>query len=352
MTPVPVVTVCTLDPTLRDSSTGMLVCELPDALVVRHDLHSDDGYLHRVVFDQDGVLEDTWLPLAHVCLSCALREDVVPTVLRLARDRRPETIVLALPAATEPLPVVRAFDGVGDVRLVRLVTVVDGNDLEWDLFGDDLLAERGLEQHPEDQRSVGEALAPQLEHSDVVLSSTALSPRARAVIDHVAGPGTVREQLQDVRGAWLMDSTGTKALGTGGGPLDAAATGAPPAHGVWTLDLQSWRPFHPGRLLANIERLGIGPLRARGRFWVPTRPGRLCAWDGAGGQLSLGDVGRWTQLPDTRIVITGTDRDPADLITAFDATLLTDAELASGLDCWRGRPDGLNAWLGEHPEAA
>ncbi|MBA2550132.1 MAG: cobalamin biosynthesis protein CobW [Nocardioidaceae bacterium] len=85
---------------------------------------------------------------------------------------------------------------------------------------------------------------------------------------------------------------------------------------------------------------------------MPTRPDRLCVWDGAGGQLSLGDVGAWTRPPDTRIVVTGTERDPSELITAFDTALLTDTELARGLATWKNRPDGLDAWLGVRPEAA
>jgi hypothetical protein len=43
---------------------------------------------------------------------------------------------------------------------------------------------------------------------------------------------------------------------------------------------------------------------------------------------------------------------PSGLITAFDTALLTDTELARGLDIWKNRPDGLDAWLGVRPEAA
>ncbi|NED95650.1 cobalamin biosynthesis protein CobW [Phytoactinopolyspora alkaliphila] len=42
----------------------------------------------------------------------------------------------------------------------------------------------------------------------------------------------------------------------------------------------------PGRLMRSIEQLGTGRVRARGRFWLPTRPQTLCLWDGAGGQSS------------------------------------------------------------------
>jgi hypothetical protein len=86
---------------------------------------------------------------------------------------------------------------------------------------------------------------------------------------------------------------------------------------------------------------------------VPTRPGHACAWDGAGGQLSIGTIGPWPagRRPGTRIVVTGTQeahrsRTPQELRAVFDAVLADDAELARGPGWWAGRPDGLDPWLG------
>lgn len=347
---VPVLTLCSLDPALRDSAIGIIICDFPGALVVRHELLPEAALLHRMVFDRDGVLEDEWHPLTRACLSCALREDIVPTVERLARTQRPDLLILALPATAEPLPVVRAFVGNEPVQLGRLVSVIDGDHLERDLLGDDLLIERGLGLHPDEDRAVGETLAQQLEMTDLVLSPTRLDGRSATLVAHLVT--AEQATLQDVDAERLLADPRTIPVSHRAALLDVASTGAPPAHGIWTLDLQSWRPLHPGRLLENVERLGTWPIRARGRFWVPTRPGRLCAWDGAGGQLSLGDAGAWTRPPDTRIVVTGTERDPSELIIAFDSALLTDSELARGLASWKGGPDGLDLWLGGRPEAA
>lgn len=117
---------------------------------------------------------------------------------------------------------------------------------------------------------------------------------------------------------------------------------------MWTLDLTSDRPFHPARLLDRIEDLGSGALRARGCFWLPSRPGEICIWDGAGGQLSIGEAGPWETCPaHTHLVVTGVEADDAERVRqAFEAVLLSEAEVPTALARWAGHPDGLEPRLG------
>jgi hypothetical protein len=109
---VPVLTVSSVDPVLRASACAGLLFDLPGAVVVQHDLEpvDDEGasLLRRTVFDTAGTRERAEVRLEHGCLSGALREDVLPTLLRLAAGR-PAALVLTLPVTAEPLPVVRAL---------------------------------------------------------------------------------------------------------------------------------------------------------------------------------------------------------------------------------------------------
>ena len=122
---------------------------------------------------------------------------------------------------------------------------------------------------------------------------------------------------------------------------------------VWRLDLRSDRPFHPDRLHDKLADIGGGPHRSRGCFWLPTRPGQLCAWDGAGGQVSVGTA--WMRRgprAQTRLVITGlrslTDDAAIERIReAFRDCLLTDAELARRGRVWECTKDGFEPWLGD-----
>ena len=87
-------------PSCATSSSFGLVMDSPRIVVVRHDIHDDDdgGSIRRVVVDADGVVEDVVVPLEHACLSCAVREDALPTLAPPRRaTRRWDSVVLALP---------------------------------------------------------------------------------------------------------------------------------------------------------------------------------------------------------------------------------------------------------------
>ncbi|HEY0187631.1 MAG TPA: GTP-binding protein [Cellulomonas sp.] len=371
----PLIVLATVDPVLRDSVAFGIVVDHPRTVVLRHDIVDgpDGGGIRRVVVDGSGLVEDLMVPLEHACLSCSVREDAVPTLERLARDPRWDAVLLALPVSAEPLPVTRALGWAtrrgGALPSLRFASVVAATGLatvEEDLLGDDLLDERGLALTEDDRRSVGEALAAQLGYADVVLVAD-----DAADVDDLGGlddPAVGSDLIDHVRAADSLRVDGLYALdvpallaSTHDGraaelrldPLHAAPVpGAPTRNGVWTLELASDRPLHPERLVAEVARLGDGRLRSRGHFWVPSRPDSVCVWDGAGGQLSIGALGRWGRTaPGTRLVLTGVEDVRAELLAAFEDVLMTAEEYAAGLHPWLGRDDVLAPWLGDRSAA-
>jgi G3E family GTPase len=227
-----------------------------------------------------------------------------------------------------------------------VVAAVDPATLIADLFGDDLLAERGAALSADDRRAVGEALVEQVEFADAVAVPTAPGARPGRVLAHlVAAPAAV--QPIDALDVHALLHARRPDGDPRGDVLQVGPTGVPDGDGVWTLDLRSPRALHPERLLAALEVLALGPLRGRGVFWLPTRPGTVCAWNGAGGQLSIGSVGRWGNGRRSHLVVTGVDHDPEPLRRAFHDALLTDPETSAGPSRWTARPDSLDAWLGE-----
>lgn len=364
---LPVTVVAAIDAVQRDATVLSALLDVPDAVVVRHDLRpaahgGARGSLRRVVSDASGVLEDVVLPLEHACLSCALREDLLPTLLRLADRGRWSAAVLAPPVAGETVPVVRALvlgevDGVAvreRLPLAGVVVVMEAAAAVTDLVGTDTLAERGLAHSADDGRSVGEVLSHQLRAADLVLAVGACDRRCATLLRHLVPRGALRfAGPEELTGADLLAPRHDERVSrTWDDPREVAPTGAADGHGVWTLDLADWRPLHPGRLMDRLEEIGSGCLVGRGRFWLPGRPDVVGIWDGAGGQLSIGEVGGWGgAAPSTRIVVTGAGEDAPRVRRAFERALLTDAELAAGLAGWAGRPDGFEAWMGPTHEA-
>jgi G3E family GTPase len=317
------------------------------AITYRHDPAA--GVLTREVRRGPGAADVQAVALTSCCLSCSVRSDLA-TALASLHWEQPEFVLVCPPPAMDPVPLASGvvdLEPSGDARVAAVLAVVRPADLRGDLFGTDLLAERELAVAETDRRSVGEVQARQLEVADVVVLAGPRSRFGDALLEHLVGSERLRlptSALEAAAGGLVRRSSA--ALDRADLRL-VAPSGAADAAGVWTLDLSTWKPFHPQRLLDSIERLGGGPLRGRGVFWLASRPGTRCAWDGAGGQLSVGGLDDWDCPPFTRLIITGTGRHAGRLRRAFDDALLTDRELARGLEYWLPVDgDGWETWLG------
>lgn len=132
---------------------------LPGAVAVRHTIDSENGMLIRTVSDLTGVLECEQINLDHACVSCAIREDIVPTLERLAATQRWSGIIACLPATAEAVQVCRilgwAPGNAPHIRIAAVLTALEGSTVAEDLLGEDLLDERGLATGEDDRRSRG-----------------------------------------------------------------------------------------------------------------------------------------------------------------------------------------------------
>lgn len=357
--PTTIVLLSAIDAVARQAVSVGLLLDLPDAVVVSHDLVRDDqagGEVRRIITDATGPIADETNPLDHACLSCTVREDMVPTLEMLLATGRWSTIVLALPLTAATAQVAHVIsaaieDGTLDgARLAAAVSLVELSSLRTDLLGDDLLDERDLAIGDLDRRSVGEALASQIEYADVVITVSPGDPASRELLEHVASPTTQLHYGWDgVAASDLVTvqhdpSRARRRLD----PLSAYPSRLEEGRDAWTIDLHSARPFHPRRLMEQLEALGTGEIRSRGHFWLPSRPDRACVWDGSGGQLNIGDLGPWgTDTPRTRLVITGVKPDERHRIEqAFHSVIMTADEMLD-LHRWASADDGFDPWLGQ-----
>lgn len=354
----PVVLLTGVDPDAMAAAMVGLQFDLPHAVAVRHHIDPERSVLTRIVSDLDGVVEHEEIDLEHACVSCALREDVLPTLERLAQTDRWSSIVAHLPVGAEATQVcaVLAADTVlaRTLRISAVVAAVDGTRVEDDLLGDDLLAERGHHSSEEDRRGVGEVAASMVEHSDLVVTHGETGEPGLELLSALARPGVeVVEGLTHVDSADLTgDLHQHQRTQQWTAPVFSAQLPLTRFRHAWRLDLASPMPFHPHRLLDDIERLGTGRHRSRGCFWLPTRPDRVCVWDGAGGQLSIGNPEGWgRRTPMTRLVLTGLGEPPFELADHFRTMLLSHRE-AADQEKWKTTYDGLEPWLGPIADAA
>jgi G3E family GTPase len=318
----------------------------PESVLVRHDLSGlADGVVRRWV---DGRL--TVLELAHGCVSCTLRLDLVPLLEGL--DGR---VIVHLDPVLEPEAVCFALSDT-EVEVEAVVTVVDSATWLEDATGGDTLADRGMRAAEGDERTVAQVVVGQAEFADALVLNGAADPALAAVLDRLS-PHAPRRQLDglDVT-ALLAAIPGTARRGEiddGFGPLLYGQPPLEPAHGVSVVHFTERRPFHPMRLHDSIDVLLEGVVRVRGRAWVASQPDAALWLESAGGGLRVGNLGPWLAAADDwaeadaerraaasllwdpyygdrnqEIVVITRSADAAEITAALRAALVTDEELA------------------------
>ncbi len=330
-----------------------LLWDLPRAVAVQHTFDPEAQMLTRVVSDAAGVVERHQVQLAHACTTCALREDILPTILRLARSGRYESIVVVLPVAAPADQLGTSLNQ--DPRLARYLrlsstlVVVEGASVVADLLGDDLLAERGLQHGPDDNRGVGEVACALIEYADTVVLTSPPDTAGEELIANLARPdAAVVMGVENLSGSTVVEPRHSHLRATNwASPVVRTEVTDVAGGASWRIVLSSARPFHPDRLLDGIDRLGSGAFRTRGCFWLPTRPHEVQQWDGAGGQLSIGTWSEWHQdTPRTQLIFTGVGTPPAELVAVFEGLLISDADVANPPPSWAVLEDGFEPWLG------
>ncbi|HZA09745.1 ribosome hibernation factor-recruiting GTPase MRF [Mycobacterium sp.] len=342
-----------------DAVTGTLL-RRAGTLVVEHRF---DGHVVRRTL-RHGLLTtaEAALELAHGCVSCTIRNDLLVLLRQLHRRDDVERIVVHLAPWLEPEPICAAIDQVRirvapgyidgpaarDVRIAAVLTCVD--------------SERWLPQalgHEEldDGRTVAQVVVGQAEFADVLVLTRPepvaltvlgrLAPRARITV----GPDAVEMALAH------LDPDARR--GRSDNPHGPLLAGQPPLHAdgaVQILEFGARRPFHPQRLHAAIDMLVNGVIRTRGRIWLANNY-EQCAWiESAGGAVRIGSAGKWLAamtasevayadperraLADlmwhdrfgdrhTSITVLTCGAQGAEILDALRGALLTDHEMAS-----------------------
>ena len=300
----------------------------------------------------DGVAE-----LSNGCVCCELRDDLERAVVRLARDREFDHLVVESSGISEPGPVARLFttgsSAAARYDLDALVTVVDAG-LFYDTFGSDEVPERrGTEEGDGETRPLSDLLVEQVEFSNlVVLNKRDLVSAAE--LERVAElVGALRPDAEIVRtsfgrvdpdvllGRGLCEAATAEGAGwkrrleeEGGGPADDTrgerahadeddrgdhAHGESDSHdrahshgvgghdhahpeevyGVTSFTYRRRRPFHPERVGEVLAGLPAAVVRSKGTCWIAGRDDLAFTYSQAGPSARIEATGRWVaSLPE------------------------------------------------------
>lgn len=128
----------------------------------------------------EGCTEDDVVELANGCICCTVAEDFVPAIQKiLARDQRPEHLIIETSGLALPKPLVQAFrwPEIADALSVdAVVTVVDGAALHDGRFAADeqaIALARQADDMLDHDTPIGELFADQLAAADLVVLNKA-----------------------------------------------------------------------------------------------------------------------------------------------------------------------------------
>ena len=260
--------------------------------------------------------EESLVEMTNGCICCTLRDDLLKEVRALAEAGRFDSLVIESTGISEPLPVATTFsfrdeDGhcLGDVaRLDTMVTVVDALNLLSDYSSQDFLADRGESLGEDDTRSLVGLLVEQIEFADVVVinKASAVSPEQLGIVKKlVASLNADARIITCDQGKVPLDAM----LDTGLFDEEKAAQ-----HPLWAKELYGYashqpeteeygiesfvyrarQPFDPAKFHAFLIDGGLDSVvRAKGHFWLATRPDWVGELAVAGAQTMTARMGRW-----------------------------------------------------------
>ncbi|KAA1250451.1 GTP-binding protein [Mycobacterium simiae] len=359
-----------------DDVTGTLL-RRPGTVVVEHrfDGHVVQRTTSRLDRGELRTAEEA-LELAHGCVACTIRNDLLVLLRKLHRRDNADRIVVHLAPWLEPEPIcwainhVRVRVGPGypdgpaarDVRIGGVVTCVDTTRWITQSLGDGELS---------DGRTVAQVTVGQAEFADLLVL-THPEPVTLAVLRRLAPRARITVGLERVELA-LANLDERARRGGSDHPHAPLLAGLPPlaADGkVKIMEFNARRPFHPERLHNAIDRLLDGVIRTRGRLWLANRPDQVMWLESAGGGLRVASAGKWLAAmsaaevayadPERRLfaeliweyrfgdrhtamTVLVCDADPDEITGALQAALLNDEEMADP-QSWRDYDDPFGDW--------
>ena len=253
--------------------------------------------------------------MSNGCICCTLREDLLEQVRELAKDGKFDYLLIESTGISEPLPVATTFDfrdedgqSLSDVsQLDTMVTVVDAANLIKNYSSTDFLKDQGESLGEEDERTLVDLLVEQIEFANVIilnkvdLVSKEDLKTVKAIIRGLNAKAKVIETtLSQVDMGEVMDTKLYNLEEAQEHPLWAQELYNPNEHvpeteeyGITSFVYRAREPFDPAKIHDFFNQEWAGVVRAKGFFWLSSRPDFVGEVSQAGAFVRHQGIGRW-----------------------------------------------------------
>ena len=259
--------------------------------------------------------DETLVEMSNGCICCTLRDDLLEEVRRLAEEDKFDYLLIESTGISEPLPVAATFDfrdengvSLSDVaRIDTMVTVVDAVNLLKDYSRHDFLKDRGEVLGEEDDRTLVHLLTDLIVFAVVVFlnkvgdATAGQVDAARKIIRSLNADAEIIEaNYSDVSAEAIFDTGLFDFEKAESQPMWAKELYGFEDHvpeseeyGVTSYTYRARRPFDPRAIHDVLNGELPGVIRAKGHFWVATRPEWLAEFSLAGSLSSVSPLGTW-----------------------------------------------------------
>lgn len=259
--------------------------------------------------------DEKLIEMTNGCICCTLRDDLLKEVRTLAGEGRFDYLLIESTGISEPLPVAATFefrDEAGNsladsARLDTMVTVVDAVNLLNNFASSDFLKDRGQELDVQDERTLVDLLIDQMEFANVIILnkvSTAGAGHldaARKIIHSINPKAKVIETdfakvpLAEILNTSHFNFEEAQRHSKWFDELYGFASHTPESeeYDVSSFVYRARRAFDPAKFHTAIHATMPGIFRAKGHFWLATRPDQVGELSLAGSLVRTGLLGNW-----------------------------------------------------------
>ena len=300
--------------------------------LLNHILHNKDGLKVAVIVNdmsevnvdarlvnEQNVLsrtEEKLVEMSNGCICCTLREDLMIEVEKLANEGLFDYLLIESTGISEPIPVAQTFSFVDEEKGIDLskfsyidtmVTVVDCLNFFNDFGTNELLVDRKLTDMEGDYRTIVNLLTDQIEFANVIIlnktdlvdektvgllkaSIQKLNPSAKIISSDFS-----KVDPKEVLSTKLFDFEEAQSSAGWQKELEGGVhTPETDEYGITSFVFRNQKPFHPERFWKYLnEDYPSGLIRAKGLFWLASRPDDAMNFSQAGGSSRLEKAGVW-----------------------------------------------------------
>lgn len=259
--------------------------------------------------------EEKLVEMTNGCICCTLRDDLLKKVRKLSESGKYDYLLIESTGIAEPLPVASTFDfrdengdSLSDVsQLDTMVTVVDVSNLISQYSSTDFIRDIGQSAGADDNRTLVDLLVEQIEFANVVIlnKTDLVTPNqletVRAIIRGLNAKAKIIESsmgcvdLNNILNTGLFNMVEAQEH-----PLWAQELYHPNEHkpeteeyGIKSFVYRARAPFHPEKIYQFFDEEWQGVIRAKGFFWVASRPDFVGEVAQAGSFVKHQGIGRW-----------------------------------------------------------